>query len=256
MQARPSCPVCAGCYTAHVQDVLGRRSGERYAQWACLDCLSFCHRSGYQETDQQKIFDFQFLFDQREHHDKLQNQLFLELKTRVPHVVTCCEIGHGLGLFLKAVRDYGCDGHGFEVNRLCHEFARDQLNLSCELGLFDASHPRHYDLIVSIMVFEHLETPRELFITMRDKLNRDGAIYLCVPFIHRHEWPFLWTADTAPANAPPDVFYDNDVHITHFSVEGMRRMGLGLGAHQADYFVSKDTAHLSPGAYHGVLFRF
>ncbi len=256
MESKHPCPACASRDTAYVQDVLGRRTGVYYPQWVCLDCLRFFHQSGQIESEEQKKHDFEFLFSQREHHDKLQNQLFLELKTRVPHLRTCCGIGHGLGLFLKAARDYGCDGYGFEVNRFCHDFARDQLGLNSELGLFGVDHVRTYDLIASIMVFEHLESPRDLFIAMRDKLNPDGAIYISVPFIHRHEWPYLWTAGTDPGAAPPDIFYDNDVHITHFSVEGMRKMGLGLGARNADYFVSKDTAHLSPGAYHGVLFRF
>jgi SAM-dependent methyltransferase len=256
VEHRRPCPACASRYVAFVQDVLGRRTGRRYPQFACLDCRSFFHRSDYRETDEQKGFDFQFLFNEREAHDKLQNQLFLELKTRLPHLRTVCEVGHGLGLLLKAVRDYGCDGYGFEVNRLCHDFAREQLGLSCELGLFGPDHPRTYDLITSVMVFEHLEAPRDLFAAMRDRLNPDGAIYLSVPFAHRHEWPYLWTADSAPGTAPPDIFYDNDVHITHFSVEGMRQMGLSLGARHADYFVSQDTAHRSPGAYHGVLFRF
>ncbi len=256
MDARPPCPACASRYSAYVQDVIGRRTQLHYPQFVCLDCHTFHHRSAYRETDEQKRFDFEFLFNERDHHDKLQNQLFLEIKTRVPHIRTVCEVGHGLGLFLKAARDYGCDGYGFEVNALCHEFARDQLGLSCELGLFGPEHDRRYDLIASVMVFEHLEAPRDLFAAMRDHLNPDGAIYLSVPFIHRNEWPYLWTAGTGPGEMPPDVFYDNDVHITHFSVDGMKAMGLGLGARFADQFVSVDTAHRSPGAYHGVLFRF
>ena len=256
MQSRPHCRACDSAYTAHLQDVLGRRTLQRYPQWVCLECLGFFHSSGYNESDEQKQDDFDFLYAHRDSHDKLQNQLFLELKTRLPHIVEVCEVGHGLGLFLKAVRDYGCRGYGFEVNRLCHEFARDELGVECELGLFGPDHAATYDLIVSIMVFEHLIAPRELFTLMRDKLKPDGAIYVCVPFVHRREWPYLWTADSAPGTAPPDVFYDNDVHISHFSVEGMRQMGLGLGARSADYFVSKDTAHNSPGAYHGVLFGF
>ena len=131
----------------------------------------------------------------------------------------------GAGMFLRGARDYGIEGYGFEVNPWCHDFAVNEVGLSVELGLFGPDHQRTYDLIASIMVFEHLEKPRELFATMRDKLNPDGAIYLSVPFVERHEWPFLWTAGTNPADAPPDVFYDNDVHITHFSIEGMRRNG-------------------------------
>ena len=256
MRTNPPCPACASIYSLHTQDVLGRRTGSLYPQYFCMDCRSFFHRSGYRETDEQKAADFEFLFGHRDNHYKIQSQLFLELKTRLPWMRTMCEVGHGLGLFLKAAGDYGIEGRGFEVNRTCHDFAVHELGVASELGYFGMDHPCRYDLIASIMVFEHLETPRELFAAMRDKLNPDGAIYLSVPFVGRHEWRYLWTAGTTPGPAPPDVFYDNDVHITHFSVEGMRRMGLGLGARTADYFVSRDTAHHSPGAYHGVLFQF
>ena len=256
METRAPCPACASRYVAYVQDVLGRRTGRRFSQFACLDCRSFFHRSAYQESDEQKKYDFEYLFNARESHQKLHSQLFLELKTRVPHIKSVCEVGHGLGLFLNAARDFGCDGYGFEVNAECHKFAKLELDLCCELGMFTCDHNRNYDLIVAIQVFEHLESPRDLFSTMRDKLNADGAIYISVPFIHRHEWPFLWNAAQKPGSAPPDIFYDNDVHITHFSVDGMRQMGIGLGARSAEYFVSQDVAHRSPGAFHGIIFRF
>ena len=146
--------------------------------------------------------------------------------------------------------------HGFEVNPHCHRFAVESLAVSSECGIFDDGHAATYDLIAAIQVFEHLEQPRDLFLTMRDHLNRDGSLYISVPFILREQWPFLWNADDRPGPSLPDPFFDNDVHITHFSVEGLRRMGLGLGARTADYFVSADTYHRSPGAYHGVVFQF
>lgn len=250
------CPVCASRYTLYVQDVIGKRTKNKYRQRFCMDCRSFFHRSGYREDSEQQRFDFEALFALRELHQQLQSQLVLELKTRLPWIRTVCEVGHGAGLFLRGVRDYGLEGHGFEVNPWCHEFAAKEQGLSVELGLFGPEHGRTYDLIASIMVFEHLERPRELFATMRDKLNPDGAVYLSVPFVERHEWPYLWTAGSNPGDGPPDVFYDNDVHITHFSIEGMKRMGLSLGARSAEHFVSQDVAQHSLGSYPGVLFRF
>jgi hypothetical protein len=80
--------------------------------------------------------------------------------------------------------------------------------------------------------------------------------YLAVPVFEREHWTFLKTAGNQPADSPPDPFYDNDVHITHFSVRGLKQMGLSLGARRADYWLSKDTFHHSPGSYHGVLFTF
>lgn len=123
-------------------------------------------------------------------------------------------------------------------------------------GCLDTNIPNTYDLIVAIQVFEHLERPRELFKIMRNKLNPDGAIYLSVPFFERHQWKYLWTADTKPGAGPPDVFHDNDAHITFFSVDGMNRMGISLGARSADFFTSKDVFNHSPGAYQGIVFHF
>ncbi len=256
MQATPPCRICASRYTLYVQDVLGRRTAGKFAQYVCMDCRSFFHTSGYRETEEQKRIDFEMLWGWRDGHARLQNQLFLEIKTRFPWIRSFCEVGHGTGLFMKAARDYGCTTYGFEVNKLCHDFAVDQLGLDAELGLFDATHTARYDLFGSIMVFEHLENPRDLFALMRDRLNPDGLIYVSVPFVERRDWPYLWTAGTAPATAPPDVFFDNDVHITHFSIEGLRRMGLGLGARSAEHFVSQDVVDRSPGSYGGVLFQF
>jgi len=236
--------------------VLGRRTGIHHPQFVCLDCHSFFHRSGYKETEIQQKKDFEFLLSHRDHHTAILGQLCLEIITRVPGAKTYCEVGYGAGILMKSFQNFGLKTYGFEVNPYCYEFASKELGLACELGIFDESHSETYDIIASCMVFEHLEQPRKIFEIMKSKLNRDGAIYLSVPFIHRSDWRYLWSADTDPGPAPPDIFYDNDVHITHFSVEGMKRMGLGLGARDAQYWVSQDIWDKSPGSYHGILFQF
>ena len=70
----------------------------------------------------------------------------------------------------------------FEVNPYCYDHAKNTLGLDCALGIFNESHNRTYDLIASVMVFEHLENPRNLFKLMVSRLNKDGAIFLSVPF--------------------------------------------------------------------------
>ncbi|KVM87638.1 hypothetical protein WT06_22080 [Burkholderia anthina] len=221
-----------------------------------MDCNSFFHRTGYVEDDSQQLLDFEFLFADRENHYALQSQLALEILTRLPGVGSVLEIGHGAGFFLKACTDYGLNATGFEVNPHCHRFAIENLKVDSRLGMFDENHKTKYDLIVALQVFEHLENPRKLFELMRRHLNRDGAIYLSVPFVERNQWKFLWTAGKLNEKHRADVFADNDVHITNFSIEGMRRMGIGMGARTAEYFVSKDVYRNSPGAYQGVLFEF
>jgi 2-polyprenyl-3-methyl-5-hydroxy-6-metoxy-1,4-benzoquinol methylase len=256
MFAKFECPACDSTFTCYVQDVIGRRTQKSYPQYFCMDCQTFFHRSSYKETEQQKKGDFDFLIGQTENHISIAGQLCLEIKTRFPHIKSCLEIGYGLGWFMQACRNYGMeDVYGFEVNANCYHHAKDRLGLNCEHGLFDENHKRSYDLLASIMVFEHLEKPRDLFKLMISRLNKDGVIYLCVPFFERRDWAFLRTAATAPTDLP-DLMHDNDVHINHFSIKGLADMGRSFGARSADFFVSQDTFFKSPGAYPGMLFQF
>jgi len=251
-----SCRMCDSSYTLFVQNILGNRTKKTFPQWFCMDCHGFFHTSGYSEDMHQKARDFEFLFSHRENHAALQSQLALELITRLPGTKSVLEIGHGIGLFLKGFENYGLEAEGFELNEHCHKFASEELKVISTLGLFGENHKKNYDLIVSLQVFEHLEDPRSLFKIMRDHLNPDGAIYLSVPFVERNQWRFLKTASSDTAKHRADVFADNDVHITHFSIDSMKKMGLSLGARSANYFVSKDTFQNSPGAYQGVIFNF
>jgi len=221
-----------------------------------MDCRSFFNFSGYRESDDQQKFDFTYLVDHREHISKLQNQLALELKNKLPSVGSCCEIGYGIGLFLKACTYLGIKEYGFEVNPYAAKYARETVAVDCEEGVFGEEHTATYDLFAAIGVFEHIEQPRALFGLMRRRLNRDGAIYISVPFVERRDWPYLWDADKRPGSAPPDPFYDNDVHIIHYSIDGLTRLGMSFGAREAEFFVSKDVVSNSPGAYPGILFRF
>jgi SAM-dependent methyltransferase len=242
-----------------VQQVYGVRGDATFPQFFCMDCKSFFHTSGYAEDDERQLLDFEALMAERSNHVSIQGQLVLELITRLPGTQTALEIGSGPGFMLEAFRNFGVEARGFEVNPYCVRFAREELGVDLQLGLFDESHRKSYDLIVANQVFEHLEAPRALFELMRDHLQPDGAIAISVPFVERNSWRFLWNAGrsftrgTKPAHDP---FQYNDEHITFFSIEGMKRMGLGLGARTAEFFVSKDTYWNSPGAYQTVVFEF
>ena len=113
MLGHKPCPACTSRYTVHLQDVLGQRSGKPIPQFVCLDCHSFFNHSGYRETDEQKAHDFEFLHNMRESIYANQNRLCLELVTRCPHVQTVCEIGYGLGWFLRSCNDYRRKSYGF-----------------------------------------------------------------------------------------------------------------------------------------------
>ena len=105
LNSEEPCRVCTSRYTLYVQDVVGRRTQNKFPQRFCMDCHSFVHTSNYSETLEQQLMDYEELQRQRDHHSKLQYQLALELYTRRPHTRTVLEIGHGLGLFLRATAD-------------------------------------------------------------------------------------------------------------------------------------------------------
>jgi SAM-dependent methyltransferase len=236
--------------------VVGARTGKRFLQYYCMDCQSFSNPSGYREDEGQKRADLQYLIEHREHIERLQGQLFLEIQHRLPGIETVCEVGCGAGFFLKAVKDFGRKGLGLETNQFAAAYAREQVGVDVRSELLTKDHAGCYDLIVAIGVFEHVERPRELFEIMASKLTRDGAIYLNMPFVNREHWRFLWGAESRTKTAPPDPFYDNDVHITHFSTEGIKRLGAQLGARSSEFWESVDVVQHSAGAYLGVLFRF
>jgi SAM-dependent methyltransferase len=256
MKRLKPCPICASEYTLFVQKVIGQRTPVMIDQFFCMDCRSFFNHSGYRETDEQKRRDFDFLMTHAERHRAILGQLCLEIITKAPHIRTMCEIGFGAGFLMEAFRNFGRETYGFEVNLMCFDHARDVLGLPCENLIFDRTHERKYDALVACMVFEHLEDPRALFAEMRDHLNPDGVIYISVPFVERRDWPCLWTADSAPGEGLPDPFFDNEVHINHFSMAGMEMMGRQLGARSVDFWSSQDVYDKSPGSYPGVLFRF
>lgn len=256
MLTKKRCPVCDSIFVVFMHDVIGNRTGNKIPQYYCMDCHSFFNFSGYVEDEKQKKADFEYLLPLQDHISRNQAQLLLEILDRAPGIKTVCEVGSGTGLFLKNCHYYRLDAVGFEVNPFASQYARDVIEVDCRDEILTADHEGRYDLIAAIGVFEHLENPRGLFRTLTQLLNPNGCIYLNVPFVERKHWRFLHNASVAVPEGPPDPFYDNDVHIIHFSIEGLMTMGRQLGARACEYFVSKDVVEAAPGAYPGVLFRF
>lgn len=251
-----ACPVCASRYTVRVQDVVGARTGNLFAQRFCMDCQSFFHKSNYVEDDARLREDFAVLLADADRHYRLMAEMCLQLITRRPHIGSVLDVGHGSGQLMRAFVDFGREARGVEVNRYCHDYVMEHLSLPTELGLLEDLSTGTFDLITAIHVFEHLEEPRKLFSEMVGRLKPEGCIFISVPFVTRQLWPFLWTAGSKPGLAPPDPFFDNDVHVTHFSVEGLIAMGRLLGARSAEVVDCRDVVDESPGSYRGVLFGF
>ena len=253
------CPVCNSPYSLYVHDVIGKRTGRRIPQHHCMDCKSFFNISGYKEDEQTLKEDLTYLINKQDHIAAIQNQLFHEISARTQGVNRVLEIGAGSGLFLKAATYNGIEAIGYDLNYHAAKYAREVIGVNVIASQLSEQEPiGKFDLICAIGVFEHVEQPRELMKLLLNFIETDGYLYVNVPFVDREHWKYLMRIEESPAEkSPPDPFYDNDVHIIHFSRQGLEQMGRSMGAKTADYFVSKDVSTKSPGgAYPGMLFRF
>lgn len=249
------CPVCTSSYTLYVQDVVTQRTKTHVPQYYCMNCASFFNFGAYRENDAALRNDLEFLKTHATISGALLEQLAVELMGRCNTLRTACEVGCGIGQFVKALEHRGVQAKGYDLNPYAVDYARSAFAANCECAQI-ASDGEKYDLVAAIQVFEHLREPRALFADMRARVNPGGAIYVSVPFVTRDHWKYLWTASQRAADGPPDPFFDNDVHIVHFSVDGLIQMGRDFGAISADYFVSANPASPGSFAYPGVLFRF
>jgi hypothetical protein len=84
------------------------------------------------------------------------------------------------------------------------------------------------DLFLCISVLEHIDEPRPLIENLCSAaLRHNAALFISVPFLDRDKWHFIEDPDPAVPGTP---FFDNDVHVMHFSSQGlamaMRDFGL------------------------------
>ena len=239
--------------------MIGQRTNKSWMLFCCLDCRSFVNSSNYQEDDLAQKYDFNFLINKKETITAQQNNLFHELNSKIGGIKSVLEIGSGIGLFLKAASYYGVENAiGYEINPYASEYAQKVMAVKSNCKLLGGDEQiGTFDLICAIGVLEHLRNPRQLFSQILKYLSVEGYIYISVPFFERMDWKHISSNTPWKLRQYPDPLHDNDVHITHFSIEGLKRMGTSLGARNAEYFISRDVVTNSAGgAYPGILFAF
>jgi len=239
-----NCPVCASPFTAFVRTVPTIRTKKDLNLYTCLECQSFWNPSGYREDARVLEFDYQWGLSVAERNTAATRELFTILASHGVKPNSVADIGCGIGTFLKTAKDMGKRVVGFDVNAKAIEHAVETNGLEAYAAMWSSNTPTMpIDLYVSIMVLEHIEAPRDLIKNLCEAaIRNDAALFISVPFMHRNRWHNILDPDPA---IPGTVFFDNDVHVIHYSAEGLTKAMHEFGA--------TNTQFLRGGLWDGIL---
>lgn len=241
------CPVCALPFTAYLRQVPTRRTKWWIPLYVCLDCDSLSNPSDYAETPEQLSADLQWHISVAERNRDAAGRLFDRLATAGVRPSTVLEVGCGVGTALAVARDRGMRVIGFDTNIQSTEYGRTTSGLDLVgdewTGDTDTG---AIDLYVCLSVCEHLDQPRRLIADLCAAATRDrAALFVAVPIVDRRSWTFLLDSDPYVEGTP---FFDNDVHVTHFSRQGLETVVREFGAPVVRVFLG--------GLWNGGLARF
>lgn len=238
------CPVCNSPFTAYVRKIPTIRTHRLINLYTCLECESFWNPSGYRESEEQLARDLQWGLGVAERNVKATHDLFAKLSELGVKPKTVAEIGCGIGTLLKTARAMGKSVVGFDVNHRAIEYAVKENRVEAYAAMWSSQTKTiPIDLYLSIMVLEHIDQPRPLIKELcTAAIRHKSALFISVPFADRSRWPNILNPDP---KVPGTLFFDNDVHVTHFSKEGLMRA-------MAEFGIT-NTRYVAAGLWHGIL---
>ncbi|MFN4156366.1 MAG: class I SAM-dependent methyltransferase [Paracoccaceae bacterium] len=156
------------------------------------------------------------------------------------------DIGAGIGTLIKSAESLGSKGIGFDVNRLTQPYARDVVGVDVRSEYWTPqTQCGDFDLMTCIMVLEHIEKPRPLLQDMVSScISRDASLFISVPFLDKEKWHFIHEPDYRASGTP---FFDNDMHVTHFSSKALESVLREFGMTSIEW--------IRNGLWHGPLAR-
>lgn len=226
---KKSCVICASKSATKIRTVTTVRTQREVDLYACRDCFSFFNPGGYRETETQLEADLEWNIGVSERNREYARKLFTEISRRLPGIKSILEVGCGTGTALGVARDeFGFSGTGYDVNSRAVEWGRENYGLNLHSSAWEGGTETKADLLTCISCLEHVEEPRGLLQELaKGALRMRCPVFISVPFFEIYQWQFLDDPDPGRSGTP---FFDNDVHVSHFSVLGlvkaMRSFGL------------------------------
>ncbi|MGB3534813.1 MAG: class I SAM-dependent methyltransferase [Microcoleaceae cyanobacterium] len=223
-----NCVVCDSPFVAYIRDIPTRRTRKDIPLYYCMECESLFNPSGYKEDDRILKKDLEWNIGVIERNLETSEKLIKELIKLYPSAKSVLEIGCGIGTNLSVASKYFSKVTGYDLNHYAVDYGKDRFGLDLKSEMWISSKTQSYDIVLCIMVLEHLENPRHLFSQLVEATkNGKGALFISVPFLERNRWKYILEPDPYVKGTP---FFDNDVHVTHFSQKGLTELAKQHGA--------------------------
>ena len=105
--------------------------------------------------------------------------------------INVLDIGCGTGYLLHKLRELGCNVYGIEPGQQAN-IGIEKYNIPIEIDFFPSKKlDLKFDLIISILVLEHISEPESFISDIKKYLNKDGTVIIGVP----DEEPYLLSGD-------------------------------------------------------------
>lgn len=213
-----ACPLCLAPIRS-LGTVTAQRTKRQLPILECVRCGSLFNHSGYREDERAQRADATFLDGCFGSSFGYYSDLIRTTLRLRPEIRTHLDIGCGSGALLAAGEKNGLRSTGLDLNPFVIQVAqRRQLDARCaplEMNRGGAT----YDLVTCDQVLEHVEEPRGFLEMIASHVSDRGVVFLNAPF---RPGTMLTKAYLKKQDAFGSPFFDNDVHINHFSREAMR----------------------------------
>ena len=182
----------------------------------CNSCKSFSNPSGYIEDEERLKMDLDWNIGVAERNVAWAKDLVKKILARRPGIKNVLEIGCGIGTALKVAADeFGLDTVGYDTNEQAIIWGQQNYSLNLYSELWRSGMSGASDLTLCLSVLEHIEQPIPLIHELcKHTKTSGGLLFISVPFVDANKWHFIDDPDPYRKGTP---FFDNDVHITHFS---------------------------------------
>lgn len=239
VKAPQCCDLCDATEFQRVSEI--DRKGKPLQTDVCLRCGLVRHHRIPSEAELAEYYARQYRVD---YHDeetpssrrvmrawKNGQRIVNQLKSFLSPGAKLLEIGAGIGCTVRVFQQSGFDAHGIEPHRGFQSYANNQLHsnvANCSLGDLPVQ-PVH-DMVVLVHVIEHLRSPRQSLLQIRELIKDGGLFYV--------ECPNLG----APFATPDRLFHY--AHIHNFTPQTLALLAERCGFEVVKQFGQKDDVNL------------